>query len=117
MTAAQAADVAVLFLGADQTTEAENFDRVSLSLVGAQEHLLEAVTAVCDKVVLVLVHGGPIAIESAKASASVRAIVDVFQPGELGADAIADAIDGTAAPSVLPTPCIWLIIRSAIFAK
>ena len=39
---AAAADVAVLFLGADQTTEAENFDRVSLGLVGAQEELLKA---------------------------------------------------------------------------
>ena len=64
--------------------------------------------AVCDKVVSVLVHGGPIAIESAKASGSVRAIGDVFRPGELGADAIADAIDGTAAPSGLLPYTVYL---------
>ena len=33
---AKAADVAILFLGSDQTTEAENFDREGLGLVGAQ---------------------------------------------------------------------------------
>jgi beta-glucosidase len=44
VAAAKAADVAVLFLGADQTTEAENFDRETLGLVGAQEQLLSAVT-------------------------------------------------------------------------
>jgi hypothetical protein len=96
---AKAADVAVLFLGADQTTEAENFDRETLGLVGAQEQLLAAVTAVQSNVVVVLVHGGPISVESAQESSAVRAIVDAFQPGELGADAIMDVLDGTAAPS------------------
>jgi beta-glucosidase-like glycosyl hydrolase len=43
--AAAAADVAVLFVGSDQTTEAENFDRQSITLAGAQEHLLKAVLA------------------------------------------------------------------------
>eukprot|EP01052_Picozoa_sp_SAG31_P040124 SAG31_NODE_5733_length_2354_cov_1.622616_1_plen_581_part_00 len=96
---AKAADVAVLFLGADQTTEAENFDREDLGLVGAQEQLLAAVTAVQSNLVVVLIHGGPISVESAQESSAVRAIVDAFQPGELGADAIMDVLDGTAAPS------------------
>ena len=46
VAAAKAADVAVCFLGNDQTTEAENFDRYSLALPGAQQDLLEAVAAV-----------------------------------------------------------------------
>ena len=91
--------MAVLWLGADQTTEAENFDRETLGLVGAQEQLLAAVMAVQKNVVVVLVHGGPIAVESAQASGAVRAIVDAFQPGELGADAVMDILDGTASPS------------------
>ena len=49
---AKQADVAILFLGADQTTEAENFDRETLGLVGAQEQLLAAVTAVQKNVVV-----------------------------------------------------------------
>ena len=35
----------------------------------------------------------------AQASGAVRAIVDAFQPGELGADAVMDILDGTASPS------------------
>ena len=82
VTAAKSADIAIIFLGSDQTTEAENFDRRTLGLVGAQEDLLEAVSAVQSNVVVVLVHGGPIAVESAEADPSVRAIVAAFQPGE-----------------------------------
>jgi hypothetical protein len=84
------------FLGSDQTTEAENFDRESLELAGAQEQLLRAVAAVKPgRVVLVLVHGGPIAVQWAAASGAVVAILDAFQPGELGADAIIDALAGS----------------------
>ena len=101
VAAAKGADVAVLFFGSDQTTEAENFDRLSLGLVGAQEQLLAAVTAVQPNVVVVLIHGGPIAVESAVASTQVKAIVDAFQPGELGSDAIMDLLDGTTSPSGL----------------
>jgi beta-D-xylosidase 4 len=43
--AAAAADVAVLFVGSDQTTEAENFDRQSITLAGVQELLLKAILA------------------------------------------------------------------------
>ena len=101
VAAAKAADVAVLFLGADQTTEAENFDRLELGLVGAQDQLLAAVTAVQPNVVLVLIHGGPIAVEAAAASTQVKAIVDAFQPGELGADAILELLDGTTSATGL----------------
>ena len=101
VAAAKAADVAVLFLGADQTTEAENFDRRGLGLVGAQEALLAAVVAVQPNTVVVLVHGGPIAVETAAASPAVRAIVDAFQPGELGMDAVLDVLEGVTSPSGL----------------
>ena len=36
VAAAKAADVAVLFIGSDQTTEAENFDRRAIGLAGVQ---------------------------------------------------------------------------------
>lgn len=99
VAAAKAADVAVLFLGADQTTEAENFDRRTLGLVGAQEQLLLAVAAANPRVVLVLINGGPIDVASAVASTSVRAIIEAFQPGELGGDAILDILSGVVAPA------------------
>jgi hypothetical protein len=89
----------IMFLGTDQTTEAENFDRVSLRLPGAQEELLELVASVSKNVVVVLMNGGPLAIEFAKSSPSVRAIVEAFQPGELGGDAILDILTGVVSPS------------------
>jgi hypothetical protein len=96
---AKASDVAILFLGNDQTTEAENFDRYSLGLPGAQQDLLEAVAKVQPNVVLVLQNGGPIAVDWAVSSPRVRAILDVFQPGELGGDAILNLLTGSAVPS------------------
>lgn len=96
---AKTAQVAVLFLGNDQTTEAENFDRRSLELPGAQQALLEAICTVQSNVVLVLQNGGPIAVGWAKNSSCVRAILDVFQPGELGGPAIMNLLSGDTVPS------------------
>ena len=44
-------------------------------------------------------NGGPLAIESAKANPAVRAIVEAFQPGEMGGDAIIDILEGAECPS------------------
>lgn len=66
VAAAKAADIAVVFLGSDQTTEAENYDRKEIGLSGVQEELLAAVLSANAKTVLVLINGGPLAIESAK---------------------------------------------------
>jgi len=96
---ARASQLAILFLGNDQTTEAENFDRSDISLPGAQQALLEAVCTVQSNVVLVLQNGGPIAVDWAKESGCVRAIVEAFQPGQLGGDAILNVLSGEAVPS------------------
>ena len=81
VAAAKGSEVAILFLGNDQTTEAENFDRRDLDLPGAQQSLLEAVCRSQPNVVLVLQNGGPLAVGWAKQSPCVRAIVEAFQPG------------------------------------
>lgn len=103
LAAVDAADVVVLFLGADQTTEAEGFDRHTLALVGAQQQLLEQIIQASKPtstpVVLVLVNGGPIDVSTAVESDQVVAILEAFQPGELGADAMIDILDGTSSPS------------------
>ena len=44
------------------------------------------------KTVLVLINGGPLAIEAE--AASVPAIVECFYPGQLGGEAIVDALMG-----------------------
>jgi len=91
------ADVAVVFVGLDQTSEAENFDRNNLELPGVQEQLLQEVMKVQENTVVVLVHGGPLAIHSAMRHAS--AVLDAFYPGELGGAAIVDALFGNTNPS------------------
>jgi hypothetical protein len=54
--AAAAADVAVLFVGSDQTTEAENFDRQNITLAGVQESLLKAVLEANPKTIGILLN-------------------------------------------------------------
>jgi len=95
--AAAAADVAVVFVGLDQTSEAENFDRSTLSLPGVQDALVAAVLAAQRNTVVVLVHGGPIAAPAAFAGA--RAILDAVYGGELAGDAIVDALAGDFSPA------------------
>lgn len=108
VTAARAADVAVVFVGlcADQCPtriENEGDDRVSLSLPGAQEQLLEAVWAANPHTVLVLINnGGPIAIEWAKEH--ISAILEAWYPGELGGPAVVNTLLGKSNPAGrLPT--------------
>ena len=80
--AAAAADVAVLFIGSDQTTEAENFDRQNITLAGVQEELLTAVLAANPVTVVVFISGGivssPVAVEHA------AAIIYAFYGGQVG---------------------------------
>lgn len=88
--------MAVLFLGSDQTTEAENFDRNSLTLVGVQEELLSEVLKVQPKTVVVLIHGGPLA--SPQIATKVPAVLEAFYPGELGGEAIVRTLLGKNVP-------------------
>ena len=84
-----------------QTTEAEGFDRPSLLLPGAQQQLLRSVLAGdgVQEVILVLVNGGPVDVSTAVQSKTVTAIIETFQPGELGGDAMIAILDGSQSPS------------------
>ena len=87
LAAAEMAETTILFLGGSakgsndgvvhlDTTEKEGLDRTSLSLPGLQEDLLRAIAArTSTRIVLVIVAGGPISLEWAKASPRVSAIL------------------------------------------
>jgi beta-glucosidase len=91
------ADVAIMVLGEEAILSGEAHCRADITLPGAQEALLEAVAATGTKVVLVLMTGRPLALESAARHA--HAILCPWHPGTMGGAAIADLLLGERAPS------------------
>jgi beta-glucosidase len=101
VAAARDADVAVVFIGSDQTTEAENFDRDVITLAGVQELLVRAVLDAQPNTVVVLMNGGTISSDwmmSGEAGVGAPAILEAWYPGELGGDAIVNTLLGKANP-------------------
>lgn len=75
----------------------EGFDRASLSLMGYQEQLLEALAPTGKPIVLVLIQGRPLDLNWA--DDYVPAILNAWYPGAQGGNALADIIFGDANPS------------------
>ncbi|GMH09806.1 hypothetical protein Nepgr_011647 [Nepenthes gracilis] len=87
--AAAAADATVLIVGADQSNEAESWDRVDLLLPGQQQLLVtEVAKASRGPLVLVIMFGGGFDISSSKDDDKVSSILWVGYPGETGEAAI-----------------------------
>jgi beta-glucosidase len=100
--AARAADVAVVVLGerhmgTPRATDGEGSDVASLDLQGRQEELLEAVVAAGKPTVLVLSNGRPLSIRWA--AEHMPAIVEAWNSGERGGEAVADVLFGDYNPS------------------
>ena len=74
----------------------EGRDRTSLSLPGAQDPLIDAVAAANPRTVVVLNNGAPILMPWAN---RVGAILQLWYPGQEGADATAALLFGEASPS------------------
>jgi beta-glucosidase len=94
--AAQRAEAVVLLLGERPDMSGEAASRVSLSLSGNQQRLLEAVVATGKPVVLVLLNGRPLDISWA--ADHVPAILEAWYPGTEGGNAIADVLFGDVNP-------------------
>lgn len=90
------ADVAVVFLGLPEATESEGFDREHIDLPADQLRLLDAVRAANPRTVVVLSHGGVVALPFAD---DVPAIVDASLLGQAGGGATADVLFGLVNPS------------------
>jgi beta-glucosidase len=90
------ADVSVLVLGEAQNMSGERASRLSLTLPGQQEQLLEAAVATGKPIVLVLLAARPLNITWA--SEHVPAILDAWYPGTEGGDAIAALLAGDVDP-------------------
>jgi len=110
--AAAAADVVVVILGTafdmfctgnekgkNDYCESEGKDRLSIELPDGQRRMVAAVRRVTTKPVIgLLVHGGVIALGNGVLQA-LDGIVDAWQPGIEGANAIADVLFGDYSPA------------------
>ncbi len=96
VAAARKADVTVMVLGENAEMSGEAASRASFDLPGRQEELLEAVVALGKPVVLVLLNGRPLSV--VWASEHVPAILEAWEPGSEGGNAVADVLFGDVNP-------------------
>jgi len=96
VTIARQADVAVLVIGGNEITCKENEDRDDLSLAGKQEALVEAIYATGTPIVVVLLHGRPLAVEWIKENIPV--IIDGWYLGQETGNAVAEVLFGEVNP-------------------
>lgn len=96
VAAAQKADLAVVVVGDSVALTGEGCSTATLELQGGQQALLEAVAATGTPMVVVLVQGKPSVLPAAALDAS--ALIEAFNPGMRGGQAIAELIFGTIEP-------------------
>ncbi|MFP3908203.1 MAG: beta-glucosidase [Acidimicrobiales bacterium] len=99
--AAESAEVAVVVVGTSEEWETEGHDRTTIDLPGRQDELVSAVAAVCDRTVVVVNAGAPVAMPWVD---DVEAVLLPFFGGMEMAGALADILVGHADPGGrLPT--------------
>lgn len=108
--AAKQSDVAIVVVGEQQEkdsgsnasdprnrpTVGEGFDVASLDLSGVQEDLIKAVVETGTPTVVILINGRPLSIRWTAAHAP--AILEAWEPGERGGEAIAEVLFGDINP-------------------
>jgi beta-glucosidase len=105
--AARKASVAILVMGEQAgregeseqppPTNGEGYDVATLDLTGVQEDLVRAIQATGTPTILVLINGRPLSIRWE--TEHLPAIVEAWEPGERGGQAIADVLFGDYNPS------------------
>jgi beta-glucosidase len=100
VAAAKEADVAIVVVGERQhgsPTDGESHDVASLDLSGVQEDLVQAVFATGTPTVVVLINGRP--LSTRWTTEHVPALVEAWEPGERGGEAVADVLFGNYNPT------------------
>jgi beta-glucosidase len=100
--AAKRADVAIIVVGENERrgpdgTDGEGRDISSLDLTGMQEDLVKAVHSTGTPTIVILINGRPLSIRWI--AENIPAILEAWNCGEKGGDAIADIIFGEVNPS------------------
>ncbi|MCR5484619.1 MAG: glycoside hydrolase family 3 C-terminal domain-containing protein [Clostridiales bacterium] len=96
VSAANDAETVIIFAGLTEDYEAEGYDRKTMNLPRSQNELIKAVSAVNDKVIVVLAGGAPVTIPWL---GGVKALLHSGLGGEAGAGAVADILSGKVNPS------------------
>lgn len=101
---ARQADLAIVVVGENSMREhwndktcGENTDRSDINLPGLQQELVEAIQKTGVPTVVVLVNGRPLGVEWIAKNAS--ALVEAWEPGSLGGQAVAEILYGDINPS------------------
>ncbi len=93
---AKQADVALVYVGLDEVTEAEGLDRRDIKIPQNQCDLIDALVETGTKVVVILSCGSSVEVPF---SGKVDAIVHAYLGGQAIADAVLDVIVGNVNPS------------------
>lgn len=100
---AKQADINIVVIGENSEryrndrTCGENFDRDNLDFPGLQQQLLETVYASGKPTILVLLNGRPLSVVWAEEN--IPAIIEAWEPGAMGGQAIAEVLFGEVNPS------------------
>jgi beta-glucosidase len=95
VTAAAAADVAVVVVGSAEGQESEGFDRDGMALAGAQDELVRGVAAANRSTVVVVNSGMPVLMPWID---DVAAVIQAWLPGQAFGEALAEVLAGDAEP-------------------
>ncbi|MBN2314663.1 MAG: glycoside hydrolase family 3 C-terminal domain-containing protein, partial [Sedimentisphaerales bacterium] len=95
--AAQEADIAVVVVGESRNTDGEGRDVGDLNLTGLQQALVQAVCATGTPTVVVLINGRP--LSTVWTAENADAVVEAWNCGERGGEAVADVLFGDYNPS------------------
>ena len=93
---AKKADVALVYVGLDEVTEAEGLDRENIYLPECQIDLINALAATGTKIVAILSCGSSIEMNWDE---KCDAVVHAYLGGQAGAKAVLDVVMGTVNPS------------------
>lgn len=94
---AKQADMVILCLGEDKKWSGENASRSTIALPKIQEELLFKLKETGKPIVLILSNGRP--LELVRIEPLVDAIVEIWQPGITGGQALANILTGKTNPS------------------
>lgn len=95
---AASADVALVFVGTDQSTGREESDRFAISLPGNQNELIKAVAAVNPNTIVVIQGMGMVEVEAIKNNPNVAGIVFTGYNGQAQGSAMAKILFGEVNP-------------------